>query len=360
MSTPARMPSANFHQAPMLVLWELTQACALACRHCRAEARPRRDTGELTTAECFRVLEEIRDLGAPLVVLTGGDPAQRPDLVTLIEQGTALGLHMALTPSATPRTTPGLLDRCRRAGLGRVAFSLDGADEAEHDRFRGVRGSWRRTLELLDAAHRIGLSAQVNTTITRANADRFDDLAAAVLPLPIDLWSVFFAVPTGRASVDDVPSAEQCEWVFDRMARLAERAPFAIKATEAPHYRRFLIQHGRWKRSSPFPRPVALRDGAGVVFISHRGEVFPSGFLPLGVGNVRDMPLSALYRDARLMRQLRDPDRFSGKCGVCPYRQVCGGSRARAYGMTGDPLGSDPTCAYEPPPREARAEAIAF
>ncbi|MCA9774246.1 MAG: radical SAM protein, partial [Myxococcales bacterium] len=213
---PTDKPMIDFRETPLLILWELTQACALACRHCRAEAQPRRHDDELSTAECFEVLEQIRDLGAPLVVLTGGDPAQRPDLVTLIEQGTSLGLRMALTPSATPRTTPALLERCEKAGLLRVAFSVDGADEAEHDRFRGVRGSWRRTLDLLDAAHRIGLSAQVNTTITRANADRFDDLAAAVLPLPIDLWSVFFAVPTGRASADDIPTAEQCEWVFDR------------------------------------------------------------------------------------------------------------------------------------------------
>ncbi|MBZ0252902.1 MAG: radical SAM/SPASM domain-containing protein, partial [Candidatus Methylomirabilis sp.] len=240
------------------------------------------------------------------------------------------------------------------AGLRRVALSLDAPTEEAHDAFRGVPGSYAKTLELLEAARDLGLSTQVNTTVTRANACTFEEMAEAALELPIDLWSVFFLVPTGRASAAQTPTAKQVERVFEIMADTAERAPFPIKATEAPHYRRYLLQRDpeAFGRS---PNRLGLRDGHGVVFVSHVGDVYPSGFMPMRVGNVRAARLPDIYRHSPELRALRRPELFGGKCGWCEHRELCGGSRARAYALTGDPLGPEPTCVYLPARPEERA-----
>lgn len=367
-ATRPDMAEVDFERAPFLVIWETTQACDLACLHCRAEARPCRDDGELSTAEAKAMMERVRAFGRPLFVLTGGDPAKRPDVAELVAHGAGLGLRMGMTPSATPLMTPSLVRRLARAGLSRLAVSLDGPDPESHDRFRGVEGSFDWTLRILATAREEGLSTQVNTTVSRYNVERFEALVELMERMDIALWSVFFLVPTGRAKPEDVASPDALEAVYNRLYDLSRTAPFDIKSTAAPQYRRVILQRQVAERragdrtAAPEPltaglgfsladgvgRARGVNDGSGFLFVSHRGALYPSGFLPVTCGNVRSDDLVEVYRSHPLFRSLRDPDALRGKCGVCEYRQVCGGSRARAWALTGDPLESDPLCAHEP------------
>jgi AdoMet-dependent heme synthase len=363
-----RLPEVDFDQAPFLVIWEMTQACDLACLHCRAEANPHRDPRELTTLEAKRMMEQVRGFGRPLFVLTGGDPLRRPDVVELVAHGTALGLRMAMTPSGTPLMTEEVVRELADAGLSRLAVSLDGSTAAIHDRFRGVVGSYDWTLRMIRAARALGLSTQINTTVSRHNLDDFDNLCELMTELGISLWSVFFLVPTGRARAEDVASPEEFEFVFHRMYDLSKSAPFDIKSTAAPQYRRVILQRQVAERRAgerggvPEPltaglgfslpdgigRAKGVNEGNGFLFVSHTGELYPSGFLPVSAGNVREADLVDVYRHSELFRALRDPDRLKGKCGVCEYREVCGGSRARAYALTGDYLAAEPYCTHVP------------
>lgn len=352
---PVVRPAGHFFdRAPFLVFWETTRACDLVCRHCRACAVPKRDPAELTTEEGFALLDEIREMGCPLVVLTGGDPAKRPDLVALVRHGSEIGLRMALTPSATPLITRELLIELRDAGLSRLAVSLDGAQRGSHDAFRGVSGSHARTFEILRTAKELGLTTQINTSITRYNQAELEPIAKQIAELGIELWAVFLVVPTGRASENDLLSPDEVEDLLERLATIAESAPYDVKTTAAPHYRRVLLQR-KWKRADIRGladgigrAPRSVNEGQGVCFVSHVGEVYPSGFLPVPCGNVRDEGITKIYRESPLFVKLRDPDQLGGKCGVCEFRRVCGGSRARAYAVHGDPMAEEPSCAYVP------------
>jgi len=357
------MQPGLFDIAPFMVFWEMTQACDLACRHCRACAVPERAAGELTTAEAEALLRDVWAMGTRLVVLTGGDPAKREDLVHLVRFGTELGLRMALTPSATPLITRELLVELKQAGLARLAVSLDGASRAAHDAFRRVLGSCARTFDILEEAHKLGITTQINTTVTRFNAHELERIAEQIKPLGIELWSVFFVVPTGRASEADVLDPDEVESILERLAAIAETAPFDVKTTAAPHFRRVLLE--RKVRRSEITGiadgigrvPRGINDGQGIVFVSHLGEIFPSGFLPVKCGNIRTDSLADVYREHEMFRALREPDRYAGKCGVCEFRYVCGGSRARAHAMSGEALASDPACAYQPRRPAKRDEA---
>lgn len=367
----ARRPAlaaADFDDAPFLVIWEVTRACDLACKHCRAEAVTFRHPLELTTAEAKGLLSEVRRFGRPLFVLTGGDPLKRPDVVEIVEYGAELGLRMAMTPSGTPLMTEAVLRDLHGAGLSRLAVSLDGSTASIHDAFRGVSGSYDWTLAMLRAAREIGLSTQVNTTVSRFNLADFPALARLMTELGISLWSAFFLVPTGRARPQDVASAEEFEAVFHEMYDLSRSAPFDIKSTAAPQYRRVILQRQVAERragergAAPEPltagigfsladgvgRAKGVNDGDGFLFISHTGEINPSGFLPLSAGNVRRDDVVDIYRNSPLFRQLRDRSLLKGKCGVCEYRDICGGSRARAYAVTGDYLAAEPYCTHIP------------
>jgi radical SAM protein with 4Fe4S-binding SPASM domain len=339
----------DFALRPALVIWEVTQACALSCVHCRAEARPARDPRELTTAEGLGLVDQVADAGAPLLVLTGGDPMERPDLGAFVRRGVERGLKVALSPSATPKVTRAALARLKEDGLHRVAVSLDSHLERNHDAFRRVSGSYRRTLEIARDARELGLPLQIGTTISALNADDLEAMGGLVAELGAVLWSVFFVVPTGRAGPALAISAEECEGVLERLHAFSKTAPFAIKTTEAPHYRRIAsVRNGRRTGAS-------VNDGKGFAFVSHRGEVFPSGFLPLAAGSVRERPLGEIYRDSPLFRSLRNADALKGRCGACEFHELCGGSRARAYAATGDPLAEDPLCAFVPSGKPAPA-----
>lgn len=352
----------DFNERPFIAIWEVTQACDLACVHCRASAQPDRDPMELSTAEGKDLIDQIAALKVPVFVLTGGDPIKRQDLFELIGHARSAGVRVSLTPSATPLLTRDIVVRLKDAGLARLAVSMDGASAETHDAFRGMTGSFARTLDAVRWANEIGLPAQINTTFSRRNIAEIDEIVALIERLRITLWSVFFLVPTGRGKLNDLLSAEEFESVFEKLYCLSRTASFDIKTTEAQHYRRFLLQQRVAERKlgidagSKFDRatdeigraPRGLNDGKGFVFISHKGEVFPSGFLPLAAGNIREQELAAIYRDSPLFRDLRDPSKLEGKCGSCEFKGICGGSRARAYALTGNVNSEEPCCAHMP------------
>lgn len=361
----------NFDESPFIVIWETTRACDLACLHCRATSIKHRDPNELSTAEAKHLMDEIRRFGQPLVVLTGGDSLKRPDILEIVRHGADIGLRMAITPSGTPLMTPAVLRDLKAAGLARLAVSLDGASPEVHDKFRGVDGSWEWTVDMLRAARELGLSTQINTTISRYNLFDLENLIELMTELGISLWSVFFVVPTGRARVEDLASAEDFEYVFNRLYDLSKIAPFDIKTTAAPHYRRVVLQRQVVERragardaapqtmtaglgfslADGVGRARGVNEGDGFVFVSHTGDIYPSGFLPVSAGNVRRDDLVAVYRTHPMFVALRDKAQLKGKCGACEYKSVCGGSRARAYALTGDWLEADPYCEWQPAKR---------
>jgi len=354
----------NLNQAPFLVLWELTRACQLACRHCRAEANCERSRSELTLEECAGVLDDLTGFGEhrPLIVLTGGDPAERPDLLEIIQECRHRGFSVAMTPSGTPRVTRELVRELKANGLERLAISLDAPTRQRHDSFRNVDGSFDWSRRILDWAKDEGLPVQINTTVCRANYSHFNEMAEMVEKIGAVLWSVFFLVPVGRAENSLQITSLEAERIMIRMAELSGKASFDIKSTACPQFRRVLMR--RQKAVNPqdgqglavidkslrlgrLRSYGAINDGLGLLFISHNGGLMPSGFLPLEAGNARRDSIVEVYRKSQLFRTLRDRSLLKGKCGSCDFKDICGGSRARAYASTGDYLDEDPLCLYK-------------
>jgi radical SAM protein len=348
---------ADFGHSPMLVFYEVTRACDLICAHCRACAQAWRHPEELSGQLSRDLIDQLASFPRkPLLVFTGGDPLKRDDIFDLIRYATDAGLETAMTPSATPLVTDDAIVAMRQAGLGRMAVSIDGADAPTHDALRGIEGTFDRGLRILRTAGALGMPLQVNTTITARNFDQIDAMAELFATFGISLWSVFFLIPVGRGVDEHRITPEQYEIAFEKLWRHARQQPFGVKTTEAHHYRRFVLQQKGNPQASPFDRkdqplqraPLGINDGKGVMFISHKGEVHPSGFMPIDCGRFPQDSVVDIYQNNALFQSLRDPDQFDGKCGVCEFRQVCGGSRARAYTVTGNPLGSEPDCVYQP------------
>ena len=350
--------SIDTDSRPFVLIWEVTQACDLECEHCRADAQPERHPAELDTREGKALLEEATRFGeGQLVVLSGGDPLVRDDLTELVRYGTENGLQMTLTPSGTSSLTPAVVDELSEAGLKRLAVSLDGPSAAKHDSFRGENGSFEQTVAAARYAREEGVPLQVNTTVTKDTVDDLPEMAAVTEDLGAVLWSVFFLVPIGRGRILDPISPEKADQVMEWLLEQSQTRSFGVKTTEAPHYRRVALQNrADGTREQPgadeIGRRTGIRAGDGFAFVSHTGQVFPSGFLPESAGSVREASIVDLYRDSELFQTLRDEDQFRGKCGSCEFRTVCGGSRSRAYAYTGDPLESDPLCPYVPPEYE--------
>ena len=370
---PAR-GGLNFDETPFLAIWEVTQSCDLACKHCRAAAQPLAHPDQLTTAEGKQLIDQIAAMHVPIFVLTGGDPLKRPDLYELIRYASGQGVKVAVTPSATPLLTRDAIFKMKEAGIVRLGISLDGSTPEIHDAFRGLSGAWARTIQAIEWANEAGIPIQVHSTISRHNAHDLDNLCNLFEKLSIVMWNVFFLVPVGRGQLDDLLSGEEFEQVFGKIYELSQRVSFQIKTTEAMHYRRYLLQHNLQERrmghGHGHPHAAAeyepgtptadaktrtmgwatrrVNDGKGFLFVSHVGNVYPSGFLPIHAGNIRETPLAGIYRDAPIFKALRDTSRLEGKCGACEYKEICGGSRARAYALTGDPLAQEPCCIYQP------------
>ncbi|MFQ5669006.1 MAG: TIGR04053 family radical SAM/SPASM domain-containing protein [Acidobacteriota bacterium] len=352
-------PAFIYRQAPRNVYWETTISCDLACQHCRADAIPHRDPDELTTEQGKALMRDVRRMGS-MMVLTGGDPLKRPDLLELVAYGRQIGLPMAVTPSTTPLLKRETVESFHQMGVMALGVSLDGPDAKVHDAFRGVEGTFAHSQNALAWAREFHMPVQVNTTVTARTLPHLPamlDLLRRKHAPPVKRWSLFLLVPVGRGEDLGIPSAQQVEDLFGWVYESASRAPFHISTVEAPHYRRYWLQRKLAEGMSPdaLLEPAkrmgfGVRDGNGVIFVSHKGEVFPAGFLPEPLlGNVKDRLLSDIYSRSPQLQKLRDMDQIKGKCGACEYRWLCGGSRARARGLEGDPMGSDPFCVYEPP-----------
>jgi AdoMet-dependent heme synthase len=364
------MFSRDFNKDPFIVIWELTRACQLKCLHCRAEAQYKRDPRELSFDEGKKLIDQIHELNNPMLVFTGGDPLMREDVFDIAKYAIDKGVRVSMTPSATPNVTKEAIEKAKEIGLARWAFSLDGHTAEIHDHFRGTPGSFDLTMERIKYLHEVGLPIQINTVISRYNYDYLDEMAKLIEELDCVLWSVFFLVPTGRGQEKDMISPVEHEKVFRWLYDLSKRVKFDIKTTAAQHYRRVVIQQKTREAKERTEEiqyldaltqqgltgsidglgraPKGVNDGNGFVFISHVGDVYPSGLLPVKAGNVREQSLGEIYRESPIFQALRNPDMYKGKCGQCEFRYVCGGSRSRAYAMTGDYLESEPFCVYIP------------
>ena len=381
---PAR-GGLNYDETPFLAIWEITQSCDLACKHCRAAAQPMAHPDELTNAQAKDLIDQIAAMHIPIFVFTGGDPMKRADVYELIEYASKKGVQVAVTPSATPLLTREAIFKMKEAGVVRLGISLDGSTPEIHDNFRGLSGAWARTIQAIEWAGEAGLPIQVHTTISRHNAHDLDNLCNLFETLNIVMWNVFFLVPVGCGQLDDLLSGEEFEHVFGKIYELSQRATFQVKTTEAMHYRRYLIQNKLEEKKMghgsghPGGHPGAVayepgaptanthernmgwatrrvNDGKGFMFISHTGNVYPSGFLPIHAGSIKQTPLADIYREAPIFKALRDTSKLEGKCGACEFKEICGGSRARAYAVTGDPLAPEPCCIYQPRHWDAELE----
>lgn len=369
--------AVDYEQRPLLLFWEMTKACPLACAHCRAHAQHAAMPGELSTDEAKRFLDDCVGFGAPgpIVVLTGGDPLARPDFFTLLEHARAVGLRTALAPAVSPALAGPPLDRMRALGINAISISLDGARAETHEGIRQVPGHFQRTLDTLADLVARGFMVQVNTTVMRRNAEELGDLAVLLKRLGVHVWEVFFLVQVGRGTAVAELAAVECEDVAHFLVDAACYG-FIVRTVEAPFFRRVV----KWRAaadpaaspaerfglgplygrlaaslrsglgaptSSPRATSAFTRDGNGILFVGHDGAVAPAGFLPLALGNVRERSVVSIYRDDPLLQAIRRAE-FHGRCGACEYRVECGGSRSRAYAAFGDPLAEDPACAYVP------------
>jgi len=354
----------------MLVFWETTRACQLACRHCRASATAQQLPGELTTAEGRNLIDQVAGFGRPypILIFTGGDCLLRSDLFDLVKYATGLGIPVALSPSVTPALTPLMIDQISANGVRAVSISLDGAVAATHDGVRGIPGHFEDTVQAIRALVAAGLTVQINTTVMQANVEELADIAALVSNLGANIWEVFFLVQVGRGTASEAVSPIEhediCHFLYD-----ASHYGFIVRTVEAPFFRRvvarrkagdptpdsdlYLALSGRLKTligpamRQPKAHTAATRDGKGIVFVAYDGDVYPAGFLPHSLGNVRLDPIAQIYQDDPLLRRIRAGN-FTGRCGYCEYSDLCGGSRARAFAASGDPLAEDPACLYQP------------
>ncbi len=346
-----------FSEAPLLIYWELTRACDLACKHCRAEAIDSRDPRELSLSEAKVLIKQFHSFGepAPHLVFTGGDPLKYPGLFELVEYGASLKMRMSIAPSGTYNLTQAVIRRLRASGVRSISLSLDRSNSEKHDAFRGVPGCFDWTIRAARFAREAELPLQINTLITADTLKDLPQVYALIKTFAILRWSLFLLIPVGRGRLLNEISPVQCETLLQWLYALSKDAPFVIATTEAPHFRRVAWLNTRTEGQdaasiwhSPMGMGFGVRDGNGIMFISHTGEVYPSGFLPLSAGNVRKSNPVEIYRNSELFSSIRDTLSYRGKCGRCEFNGICGGSRARAYAKTGNYLGSDPLCLYEP------------
>jgi AdoMet-dependent heme synthase len=353
----AHRAASDYGRNPMIVYWEMTQACGLACRHCRADAMTQPHPQELNTAESKAFIRQIAAFGDPLphLILTGGDPLQRKDLYEMIDDANSLGLSVSITPSATNNLTHDIVAKLKDHGIQSLGLSLDGSSPERHEAVRGILGCFDWTMRAADLAAEFEMPIQVNTLVSEETADDLPAIYELLKTKSVMRWSLFFLIAVGRGKVLREVSPARGEEIMNWAYDLAKVSPFAVKTTEAPSYRRIALNRMREeglapeqiRRTSVF-HGFNIRDGHGIVFVSNTGDICPAGFLPQTLGNVRTDSLAAVYRDEPVFKSLHNPNEFAGKCGVCEYRIICGGSRARAFAYTGDALGSDPFCPYEP------------
>ncbi len=368
---PPWTQNVDFSTKPIFVCWETTKSCLLSCRHCRATAIKTRLPEELDFESGLRLIDQILEFGEPYpaLLLTGGDPLMRPDIFDLIEQAGKKGIYTAVAASVTPLLDRERMERLRDLGVQIISVSLDGATAELHDRIRNTPGTFDATLEAIRRAADCGLRLQVNTTVMKSNLRDLADIFHIVKERGAVAWEAFFLIRTGRGSTLESPEARECEEVLHFLYE-ATRYGIPVRTSEGPHFRRVFIQrrnggeppggelHARLSErleslegkpeNAAFLRLNATGDGRGIVFVSHSGEVYPSGFLTLSLGNIKDGNLASIYRTHPMLEGIRDPANLKGRCGACEHKRICGGSRARAYAESHDLYGEDPACSYVP------------
>ena len=333
----------------------MTRACGWKTVSSRPAKRAPREANHFSTAEAFHLIEDVAAMHVPLLALTGGDPLTRPDLFPIVEFASCRSVRTSLTLLPTPNLEAGIIAELKACGLMRVGFWLHGSTPALNDSYWGVTGLHRRTLDIIGTCHEVQLPVQVNTIVSRRNLQDLHSMIDLLTRLDVALWNVVFFVPASRDEAGLMLSADEHEEVFAKLYAASRHVHFQIKTTEGQHYLRYILQQrvresrGRLTEAEAITcTPKVVNDGKGLVFINYRGEAYPSRFLPLSGGDVTRQSLSEVYSESPLFVSLRDSSRLKGKCGRCPARNVCGGSRARAYAMTGDLFASDPCCAFEP------------
>ena len=362
----------DFSRNPLLVFWETTKACPLSCRHCRASSIPRPLDDELTGEEGLSLINSISDFGQPkpVVVLTGGDCMMRADLLGLVREARTGGLNVAISPAVSDLLDDGRLLELAGLGVKSVSLSLDGSTPEIHDSIRGIEGHFEQTLLAAARLISMGFSVQINTTVMSENVHQLADIVLILKELGIRTWEVFFLITVGRGQEMKELRPEQYEDVCNFLADVT-RYGFTVRTVEAPFFRRIVAERrssGKQvaERSALYSQfseelrrhlgqpsfdysgtGLPTRDGKGIIFVAQNGDVYPSGFLPYSVGSVRSQSIRYIYRNSETLIAIRE-GQFSGKCGVCEYRDVCGGSRARAYSRYGDVLAEDPACIYTP------------
>lgn len=361
---------SDLEQAPIFVCWETTKACLLACRHCRARAIREPLPGELNHDQGIALIEQLVEFGEPYpaLLLTGGDPLMRADFFDLIEHAKELGIYVAVAASVTPKLNTNTIAQMKELGVDIISVSLDGGTPRTHDKLRGVPGTWIATIQALQLAKKSGLRAQINTTVMRSNIDELPEIFHMVKGTGAVAWEVFFLIRTGRGAALESLEPSECEEVMHFLYD-ASQYGVPVRTAEGPHFRRVRAQrhnnsppasglYGRLAarlralegnaNSPPSVRMTPTRDGKGILFVAHDGEVYPSGFLPISAGRLPNDKLTMIYRSNPLFTALRDPSKLKGRCGRCEYRSICGGSRSRAFADLGDPLEEDPACPYIP------------
>ena len=341
---------------PRLIAWELTSACNLECVHCRASAAKEPDPNELSTEEAKRFIDDIANFAKPVIILTGGEPLIRDDIYEIAQYGSDRGMRMVLATNGV-LITQDVARRLKSRGIQRVSISIDGASAKTHDDFRGMSGAFDGALKGIEALKTVGMSVQVNTTITRRNLDEMPKILDLALELGADALHIFMLVPTGRGEIlrnEEIPPEEYeraLNWFYD----VQKETPIQLKATCAPHYFRIMYQRAK-QEGAPIDMEKegfsamtrGCLGGTSFCFVSKVGEVYPCGYLPALAGNIREQPFEEIWRDSKVFNDLRDVDKLKGKCGRCGFKRVCGGCRARAYAKTGDYLVEEPYCVYRP------------
>jgi radical SAM protein with 4Fe4S-binding SPASM domain len=343
---------------PLIAIWETTQACDIACLDYGNSIQPESDPLELSTQEAEQLIDEVADMRPPIFVLTGADPLKRDDIYHLVSCASARDLHPVMVLPATPRLTGDAIAALRHAGMSRMVLSLDGSNEELHDLAFGVRGSFARTMDAISWASQWSIPYQITTRVCESNLQDLENLATLLKSMRLSQWSVVFPVPTSVAQLEETPSGRQFEQAFARLYQLAQDVPFKIKTSEAPHYRRYVLQQQARDRAAGLMKLAQFKEGIpgifpileerATVFISHTGDVYPCASLTVSGGNVRVKKLADIYRSSQVFTLLRDPANLTGKCGECGFKQICGGSRARAYTMNADMFREDPACIYRP------------
>ncbi len=330
-----------------MVAWELTRSCNLSCSHCRASSKHRLYKDELTTEECFKLIDEISSFAKPIVILTGGEPLLRKDIFEIAKYGKIKGLTMVMAPNGTLLTDENV-KKIIDSGIKRISVSLDGPDAASHDDLRQVPGAFKEACEGIARARKAGLEFQINTTVTKRNIESLPQTMKLAKDLGARAHHIFLLVPTGRARemAEEELSASEYEEALRYLAREKKSSSLEIKITCAPHFNRVLLQDHASAASDLTGR--GCMGGVSFCFISHVGDVQPCGYLEIKCGNIRKQAFKDIWLSSEVFNNIRDFGQYKGKCGICEFKTVCGGCRARAYAKYNDYLREEPYCAYEP------------